>query len=328
MPSPVRARPVAPSASASPVHPSAESASASSAEPAPAAGRGRAGLRVGVVVKDFHNPYYAGVIAGVREQVAAEGGTVLAASSDRVPEAEQRAVMCLAHGGTSQGVAGLVIAPALDEGADLSYLFELRRRQVPFVLLGDVRGVPASAVGVDNAGASQAVGEHLLALGHTRIVHLAGPRGSLQVDDRVVGLRRACAAARIPFSDADLLDAGARLEDGYRAARAYLAATPPERRATAVTCFNDLVAIGACRALAEAGLRVPDDVAVVGFDDLPLLEYLPVPITSVRVPTRELGRQAALLLAERIVRGPAAPTRKVYLEAALVVRRSTAGEGR
>jgi LacI family transcriptional regulator/LacI family repressor for deo operon, udp, cdd, tsx, nupC, and nupG len=94
-----------------------------------------------------------------------------------------------------------------------------------------------------------------------------------------------------------------------------------------VTCFNDLVALGVCRALAELGLAVPGDVAVVGYDDIPLLEYLPVPLTSVRVPTHEMGRLAAELLLRHVDGGPGVATQKVYLDAELVVRDSTPPRG-
>ena len=124
-----------------------------------------------------------------------------------------------------------------------------------------------------------------------------------------------------------MIRAGAHLEDGYRAALAYFGSVAPDARPTAVTCFNDLVALGVCRALAERGLRVPTDVAVVGYDDIPLLEYLPVPLTSVRVPTFEMGRLAAELLLRHVEGGPSVPTQKIYLDAELVVRRSTAPPG-
>ncbi len=280
----------------------------------------RRGRSVGVLVKELDNPYFAGVIAGVRAHADAHGYALLVASSERDPAAERRAAALLPAG----DVAGLIVPPVLDEEADLSHLFELKRRQVPFVLLGGIRGVPASLVGVDNLTASRAAGEHLIALGHTRIVHFGGPPGSTQAGERVDGLRRACGAARVPFTDADVIPAGAHLEDGYRAARAYLAGAAPEARCTAATCFNDLVALGVGRALAEAGLRVPDDVSLVGYDDIPLLEYLPVPMTTVRVPTVEMGRLAAELLLRHVDGGPEVQTRKIYLDAELVVRASTA----
>lgn len=284
----------------------------------------RRGQSLGVVVKELDNPYFAGVIAGVRAHADAHGYALLVASSERDPEAERRAVALLTAGLTAGDVAGLIVTPVLDEEADLSHLFELKRRQVPFVLLGGIRGVPASLVGVDNLTASRAAGEHLVARGHTRVAHFGGPAGSTQAAERVDGLRRAYSAARVPFTDADVVAAGAHLEDGYRAALAYFQGAAPDARPTAVTCFNDLVAVGVCRALAELGLEVPGDVAVVGYDDIPLLEYLAVPLTSVRVPTHEMGRLAAELLLRHVEGGGAVPTQKIYLDAELVVRRSTA----
>lgn len=284
----------------------------------------RGGRSIGVLVKELDNPYFAGVIAGVRAHADAHGYALLVASSERDPEVERRTVTLLADGLSGGDVAGLIVTPVLDDDADLTHLFELRRRQVPFVLLGGIRGVPASLVGVDNLTAARAAGEHLVELGHTRIVHFGGPEGSTQAAERVDGIRRACGAARVPFTDDDIVATGAHLEDGYRAALAYFRDTPADRRPTAVTCFNDLVAVGVCRAIAECGLRVPDDVSVVGYDDIPLLEYLSVPLTSVRVPTHEMGRMAAELLLRHVDGGPAVATQKIYLDAELVVRRSTA----
>jgi hypothetical protein len=130
-----------------------------------------------VLVKELDNPYFAGVIAGVRAHADAHGYAVLVSSSERDPEAERQAVALLTAGLTAGDVAGLIVTPVLDDDADLSHLFELKRRQVPFVLLGGIRGVPSSLVGVDNLTASRAAGEHLIAQGHTRIVHFGGPAG-------------------------------------------------------------------------------------------------------------------------------------------------------
>jgi LacI family transcriptional regulator/LacI family repressor for deo operon, udp, cdd, tsx, nupC, and nupG len=284
---------------------------------------GTAGRRLrslGVLIKEADNPYYAAIVSGARELADAHGYTLLVASSEGGYDAERRAVELLhAH-----EVDGLLITPVLDEDADLSHLFELKRRQYPFVLLEDVRGVPASLVDVDNSLAACEAAEHLIALGHTRLVHFAGPAYSSHTLERVNGVRRACSASRLIFTDADVVHAGAHLEDGYRAALAYFAGRPAETRATGVTCYNDLVAIGVCRALAELGLVVPGDVSVIGFDDLALLEYLPVPLTTVRVPMTAMGRLAAELLIAQIESEEPVGPRRHFLDAELVVRASTA----
>jgi DNA-binding LacI/PurR family transcriptional regulator len=278
---------------------------------------------IGLLIKEADNPYYAAIVAGAREAAGARGYTLLVASSEGGYDAERRAVELLhAH-----EVDGLMVTPVLDEHTDLSHLFELKRRQYPFVLLEDVRGVPASLVDVDNVQAASTAAEHLIALGHTRLVHFAGPAYSSHTLERVNGVRRACSASRLIFTDADVVAAGAHLEDGYRAARAYFDGRAPDDRPTGATCYNDLVAIGVCRALGEAGLSVPRDVSVVGFDDLALLEYLPVPLTSVRVPKTEMGRLAAELLIAQIESATPVPPRRHFLDAELVVRASTCPPG-
>lgn len=286
-----------------------------------AAGASRVGRSIGVLVKELDNPYFAGVIAGARDYARAHGYALLVTTSERDAEAERQAVALL----DASDVGGLIVTAVLDERADLSHLFELKRRNVPFVLLGEVVGVPASLVDVDNVGASRAAVEHLIARGHRQVVHFAGPSGSTHAKERLDGVRRALGAARLAFTDRDVVPAGASLADGYHAAREYFGARrdAASGRPTAVTCYNDLVAIGVCRALAELGLRVPEDVAVVGFDDIPILEYLPVPLTSVRIPTRRMGEVAAELLIRHIESREPLPPQKVYLDAELIVRRST-----
>ena len=157
---------------------------------------GRASSRrdrsVAVVIKEYDNPYYADVIAGARAAADAAGYTLLVVSSEGEYGAEARAVALL----RGKDVDGLIATPVLDEHADLSHFFELKRRNVPFVLLEAVRGVRASIVDVDNVEASRRTVEHLFALGHTRVVHFAGPPYSAHSQERVDGVHRSMMVAR------------------------------------------------------------------------------------------------------------------------------------
>jgi LacI family transcriptional regulator/LacI family repressor for deo operon, udp, cdd, tsx, nupC, and nupG len=272
-----------------------------------------------LVIKEFDNPYYAEVISGARTAAMAKGYTLLVVSSEGEYDAERRAVDML----QSKHVDGLIVTPVLNEHADLSHLFELKRHNFPFVLLEEIRGVPASLVDIDNVEGSRLAVAHLIENGHTRIVHFAGPDYSTHSRERVNGVRRACSASRLIFGDDDVVVAGAHLEDGYRCGLEFFRGRDAADRPSAVTCYNDLVAIGLCRALLELGLRVPDDVSVVGFDDIPLLAYLPVPLTTVRMPKVEMGRVAAQMLIRHVESKEVVPPRKVYLSAELVVRGST-----
>lgn len=274
---------------------------------------------IGLVIKEIDNPYYGEVVTGARSAAQESGYTLLVVSSEGEYETERRAVELLQR----KGVDGLILTPVLDQDADLSHLFEAKRRNFPFVLLEELRGVPSSLIDVDNEQASRKAVEFLIEQGHTRIVHLAGPEYSWHSQERIDGVRRACSGSHVIFTDQDIVRAGAHMEDGYRAGLDFFRGRPAAERPTAVTCYNDLVALGLCRALAELEIGVPDDVSVIGFDDIQLLEYLPLRLTSVRMPKFEMGQLAAQMLIRHIESRETLPPQKVYLDAELVVRDST-----
>jgi LacI family transcriptional regulator len=274
---------------------------------------------IGLVIKEVDNPYYGEVITGARAAAQESGYTLLVVSSEGEYEAERRAVELLQR----KGVDGLILTPVLDQDADLSHLFELKRLNYPFVMLEELRGVPASLIDVDNEEASRRAVEYLIEQGHTRIVHFGGPEYSWHSQERIDGVRRACSASHVIFTDRDVIRTGAHLEDGYRAGLAFFRDRPAADRPTAATCYNDLVALGLLRALAELKIRVPEDVSVVGFDDVQLLDYLPLRLTSVRMPKFEMGRLAAQMLIRHIEARETLPPQKVYLDSELVVRDTT-----
>jgi LacI family transcriptional regulator len=274
---------------------------------------------IGLLIKETHNPFYSDIITSARQRANTDGYTLLVASSEGEYEAERRIFELL----RAKDVDGMLVNPVFDEDADLSPLFELKRRNFPLVLLEDIRGVRATIVDIDNVDATRRAAKHLINLGHTRIAHFAGPRYSIQSEQRAAGLRRAFSESSLVFRDDLLLAAGARLEDGYRAGKEYFGSVPDGDRATAVICFNDLVAIGLMRALRELGLVVPDDVSVVGHDDIDLLNYLPLGLTTIHIPKSHMAEVATDLLIRHIEsREPLAP-RRVLVGAELVVREST-----
>ena len=281
---------------------------------------GRKHKSIALVIKEHDNPFYAEVIAGMRASSEARGYALLVVSSEGDHALERQTVELL----RGKDVDGMVLTPVLHSDADFSHYFELKRRNLPFVLLEEVRGVPASVVDIDNAEASRRAIEHLIALGHARIVHLAGPAYSSHSQERIEGVLGAFSASHVAFPRDNIVTAGAHLEDGYRAGMALFRERTPEQRPTAITCYNDLVAVGLYRALAELGLGVPADVSVIGFDDIPLCRYLPVPLTTVKMPTHRMGELAAQLLVRHIESKTTIPPQRVYLDATLVERASTA----
>lgn len=274
---------------------------------------------IGLVIKEADNPYYADVTEGIRNFATEKGYTLLTASSEGVYKAEKRIVELY----TAQEVDGLIITPVLDEEADLSHIFELKRRNVPFVLLEEVRGLQASLIDIDNVAASRNAVKYLIDGGHERIVHFAGPRYSMHSEERVQGVRQAFSESHLIFSNDLVIEAGARLEDGYRMGLEHFEGLGTDERPTAVTCYNDLVAVGLLRALYDLGLRVPEDVSVIGCDNLEMTKYLSTPLSTIRSPKAEMGHRAAELLIHQMeAEGP--PTlEKEFLEADLVIRDST-----
>lgn len=280
---------------------------------------GQARPTIGMLIREINNPYHVEVAAGASQWAEKNGYGFLVTSSGGDYVMERNRVEMLRE----RELDGIIINPVLHEGADLSYLYELRRRNFPFVLLAGIYGVRASIVDVDNVEASWRAVSYLIQHGHSRIAHLAGPSFSMHSQERIEGVRRAFSESHLVFSGDIIVRAGHNFEDGYRAGLELFTTRPEAEWPTAVTCYNDLVALGLYRALAELGLSVPTDVSIIGYGDLPMLEYFPVPLTTVRVPKLEMGETAARLLIGLIESGPAETPERVNLETELIVRSST-----
>ena len=162
---------------------------------------------LGLVIKEVDNPYYAEVVLGARGVAEENGYTLFVASSEGEYEAERRAIDLL----RTKGIDGLIVTPVLHKQTDLSHLFELKRRNYPFVLIEQVIGVRASLVDVENVEASRRAAEYLISQGHTRILYLAGPTYSMHSQERIDGTIRACSASRLLFTDDHIVRAGAHL---------------------------------------------------------------------------------------------------------------------
>jgi LacI family transcriptional regulator len=190
---------------------------------------------------------------------------------------------------------------------------------LPFVLVGRNPERPhLSFVDVDNAGGARAMTEFLLSLGHRRIALIAGPLARSAGQDRLDGYQAALQAAGMAVNPALIAEGEFTEESGYRAMHHLMPASP-----TAVFACNDLMALGAVRALADAGLRVPDHVSVAGFDNLMAAAASSPPLTTIEQPVVELGRSAAELLLQRIQAGDGPPPPSRMLPTRLVPRLST-----
>ena len=173
---------------------------------------------------------------------------------------------------------------------------------------------------MDNDGGARLMVEHLLSLGHRRIVFIQGPSGNRDASERELGCREAL-ASHAPGNPVITLSGDFSEESGYRAGQQMLAMRP---RPDAVFAANDMMAIGCMAALREAGIGVPEEIAVCGFDDVPMARYVTPPLTTIQVHIAELGGQAMELLGEQIDNpGSVAAGTRRHVRAELVVRASS-----
>jgi len=263
---------------------------------------------IGVLVPDVSNPYYAGVLRGIEDAAGPARRTVILCNTDRDPAKLRWYLRALME----RRVDGLVVAGGSFGRAETA----ITGGALPVVMIG--RG-PARlpSVRVDNVAAGAMATRHLLELGHRRIACLAGPAVSTTAADRVAGYRRALREAGLSAADEVVLEAGFTPTGVFALVDRLFARAPAP---TALVAPNDLVAVAVVRALHEQGRRVPGDVSVVGFDDIPVASYVVPALTTVAVPTVALGRAAVEALLGLLAGRPAAP---VVLPCELRVREST-----
>jgi LacI family repressor for deo operon, udp, cdd, tsx, nupC, and nupG len=278
---------------------------------------------IAAIVHDITDPYFGEVVRGLEDAAARDRAAVLVGSDDRDPrKLAERLGMLLGHdSGGIVLVGGQVLdhptAPTISEALE-----RLRDRGTPVVAVGRY-GFDVPFVTVDELGAARLAVVHLLAQGHRRIAFLGGPMNSTTVQDRYRGFATALSEAGVEIDPSLVLETPLTRAGGVAAAQALVATRADF---TAVFAASDEVAFGAVAGLRALLMRVPNDVSVVGFNDVGMCEYVEPPLTTVHVPMRTLGRTAWQLVT-RLRRGEGVEPCTV-LEARLVVRASTAHRGR
>ncbi|MDE3722923.1 LacI family DNA-binding transcriptional regulator [Nocardiopsis sp. N85] len=250
------------------------------------------GTAVGLVLFDVRNPFLTGVARGAEDHLHTVGRTVVLCNTDVDPAKEERYLEMLLQ----QQAQGVLVTPA---ALSREWVERTRERGLRLVLFHNSTDHPdVCSVAVDDVMGGELAGTHLLARGHERIVCVTGPAHMRQSVDRLAGCRRAAALAGRSEESVEVVETGAfTLEQGRRAGERILASPRPR---TAVFCANDLLALGVMQALTRAGRRIPDDVAVVGFDDIESAATAGIPLTSVHVDGHALGTAAAKLLVEEV----------------------------
>ncbi|MFG6402807.1 MULTISPECIES: LacI family DNA-binding transcriptional regulator [unclassified Microbacterium] len=275
------------------------------------AGRSRS---IGLVVPDIGNPFFAEVARGAERRAAEDGMAVLIVTSDGDPTRESSLLELFLE----QRVHGVLITPASD---DHTVLHRLAEAGTPVVLVDrEADDLALSWVAVDDKEGGRLAASHLLSLGRRRLAFVAGPRTTRQVADRLEGAREA--VATVSGATLEVLEQPALTVLHGRAAGEALRGRAPADRPDAVFAANDLLAVGVLQALSMmSNVRVPDDIALVGYDDIDFAAATVVPLTSVRQPAATMGYAAVdmLLNAET----DAAHQRSIRYQPELVPRQST-----
>jgi LacI family repressor for deo operon, udp, cdd, tsx, nupC, and nupG len=278
---------------------------------------------IGVVVTTITDPFIAEVVEGIETTAHQHDYSVILASSKAEPEREIAAVEML----RSKRVDGVVVTSSR---VGALYQAHLDRLGVPVVLLNShtkESGSYTFSINVDSRHGGFLATDHLIQLGHRRIAYITGPANHSDDLDRLAGYRQALTSAGVRFDPALIIAGTGEVGGGERALPQILALDPPP---SAAFCYNDMTAIGLLHAARVHNLRIPGDLAVVGFDDIPFASYVQPPLTTVAQPKPEMGRRAAEMVLTLLAEGLDGldAVSDVEIQGKLIVRGSSRGEGK
>jgi len=270
----------------------------------------------GLIVPTTTNPLFARLVLAIEARTQELGYDLLCAHTLNLIQREEYAIQRM----VARRVEGLFIYPVHRLQPEARVYRELAERKLPVVLLGHAAPFCSQfpSVAPDDLAGSFDATQHLLELGHKRIAFLAGPIAAPWAHERLEGYRRALREANLEPEDRLLFQAGSTVEEGAKAAAQILSEA---RGYTAIQASNDLAAIGCASKLLDQGLRIPQDVSIVGFGNVLTAEFFRVPLTTMRQPKHRLGH-AAMDLMSKLLRGQRAESRR--LPATLCIRASTA----
>ena len=276
---------------------------------------------IGLLISDIQNPFFTSVIRGAEDVALSRGYHLFLCNTDEDPNREDEYVREL----SKKRVDGLIVASSASRR---NHALQLRLEDVPFVFMDrEVEGIEADTVSVDNRLGMRLIAEHLTQLGHERVGMVSGPLEKSSGRERYHGLRDALADLGLPLRDSLVRFGDFRVSGGREAAEELLRLPEPP---TALVVSNNQMTLGALLAVRELGLRVPDEVSVVSFDDMEWAPLANPPLTALAQPTYEMGATAARMLLDKIEKKATGSPSKLFMEPELMVRGSTgspAGKG-
>ncbi|HBX70760.1 MAG TPA: LacI family transcriptional regulator [Chloroflexi bacterium] len=271
-------------------------------------------LTLAVVITDITNPFWTTVTRGVEDIAQANGYSTILCNTDESDEKQDQYLHMLLR----RRIDGILLVPACSDAKPIELI---RKQAIPVVVLDRrIPDVDVDIVRADSEAGAYQLTQHLISLGHRNIMMLAGPKSVSTSVDRVDGYQNALREANLPENTSHVVWGNYSQEAGYQMTQEVLTLTP---RPTAIFAANNFVAVGVMQALQEQGIRVPQDIALVAFDDLPSTFTITPFFTVARQPAREMGQRATQLLLERIKGASDVPCQHVILPTQVIIRASS-----
>jgi LacI family transcriptional regulator len=271
-------------------------------------------MTLAVVITDITNPFWTTVTRGVEDVAQANGYSTILCNTDESEAKQEQYLQMLLR----RRIDGILLVPACSDPESIELI---QKQGIPVVILDrQVPGVNVDVVRADSEGGAYKLTQYLISLGHRHIAMLSGPASVSTSVDRVNGYRRALMDAGISEPDAQVYWGEFTQESGYQLAMQALA-NPNEP--TAIFTANNFLAVGAMQYLRTNGKRVPEDVAIVTFDDIPLNLVASPFLTAAIQPAREMGQQATQILLERVKGEKDSPARHQVLSTEIIIRNSS-----
>ena len=274
---------------------------------------------IGIIVKELNYPFYTTIAEGATEYADSKGYSLIVASSDYNYEKEKK----YTHLFSAKGIKGTIIAPLIEGNLEVEHLLRLKMSNYPFVLLADVKNLSSNVVEIDNIKAIKKAVQYLISKGHKKIVHFTGPPQSAHTKERIDGFRIAFSETPLAFSKEMIIPIGADKEGSYVRSIKYFRRKKKKDYPTAIVCFNDLQALAVMTALRDLNIKVPDDISIIGNDDIHFTETYSVPLTTIKSPQKEIGQKAAEILIRNIESTTPLPIERIVLDTELIIRKST-----
>ncbi|TVR25484.1 MAG: LacI family transcriptional regulator [Anaerolineaceae bacterium] len=266
---------------------------------------------IGVLLPNNANPFFAKILTGIETACYTSGYNFIMGNANDDPERELSYLRVL----LSKQVDGVLL---ISTGADDAALHLMTERKVPLVLVDRAGTEQADIIHTDNRQGGQLATDYLIRLGHRRIACITGPSFLTPSSERIIGYEQTMQEAGLPVRDEWIITGDFHQESGYQAIQQLLKL---DELPTAIFACNDLMALGVLCGLHEAGLSVPDDISLIGYDDIQMASYSVPRLTTIRQPSEELGQLAVERLVERLD-NPQAPFQQDVLSVHLITRQS------